>query len=73
MFILNQIPLRCSSSTSHGIDKDSGEIELESSDEFGYTSDTSIIQTTESLLSETEDTDQKVVYQTPSQVLDSAI
>ena len=53
---------RGSSSTSHGIDKDSREIELESSDEFGYTSDTPVIQTTESLLSKTEDTDQKVVH-----------
>ena len=48
---------RGSSSTSHGTDKDSREIEPESSNEFGYTSDTPIIQTTESLLSETKDTD----------------
>ena len=53
---------RGSSSTSHEADKDSGEIELESSDEFGYTSDTLVIQTIESLLSNTEDIDQKIVY-----------
>ena len=64
---------RGSSSTSHRTNKDSGEIEPKSLDEFGYTSDTPLIQTTKSLLSETEDTYQKVVYQTPSQVLDIAI
>ena len=64
---------RRSSSTSLGSDKDFGEIQSESSNEFGYTSDTPVIQTIESLLSKTKETDQKVVYQTPSQVLDSAI
>ena len=64
---------RDSSSTSHGTDKDSREIEPASSDDFAYNSDTLVIQTTESLLSETEDTDQKIAYQIPSQVLDSAI
>ena len=64
---------RGSSSTSHKTDKDSEEIEPNSSDEFNYNSDTPAIQTTKSLLFKTEDTDQKVVYQTPSQVLDSAI
>ena len=60
-----------SSSTSHKIDKDSGEVDLDSSDEFD--SDTPVVPTTELLLSETENIDQKLVYQTPSQVLDSAI
>ena len=60
-----------SSSTLHETNKDSGEVDLESSDEFN--SDTPAIPTTKSLLSETENTDEKVVYQTPSQVLDSAI
>ena len=60
-----------SSSTSHEIDKDSGEVDPDSSDEFD--SDTPAVLTTELLLSETENTDQKLVYQTPSQVLDSAI
>ena len=60
-----------SSSTSHEIDKDSGEVDLDSSDEFD--SDTPAVPTTELLLSETENTDQKLVYQTPSQVLDSDI
>ena len=60
-----------SSSTSHETDKDSGEVDPDSSDEFN--SDTPAIPTMEPLLSETENTDQKVVYQTPSQVLDSAI
>ena len=59
------------SSTSHETDKDSGEVDLDTSDEFD--SDTPVVPTTELLLSETEDTDQKLVYQTPSQVLDSAI
>ena len=59
------------SSTSHEIDKDSGEVDPDSSDEFD--SDTPAVPTTELLLSETENTDQKLVYQTPSQVLDSAI
>ena len=60
-----------SSSTSHETDKDSGEVDPDSSDEFN--SDTLAIPTTESLLFETENTDQKVVYHTPSQVLDLAI
>ena len=60
-----------SSSTSHETDKDSGEVDQDSSDEFD--SDTPAVSTTELLLSETENTDQKVVYQTPSQVLDLAI
>ena len=60
-----------SSSTSHETDKDSGEVDLDTSDEFD--SDTPVVPTTELLLSETEDTNQKLVYQTPSQVLDSAI
>ena len=64
---------RGSSFTSHETDKDSGEIDPGSSDEFAYNSDTPIIQTIESLLSETEDTYQKVVHETPSQVLKSAI
>ena len=64
---------RGSSSTSHNTDKDSGEIDPDSSNELNYNSNTPAIQTMESLFSETEDTDQKVVYQTPSQVLDSAI
>ena len=53
-----------SSSTSHEIDEDSGEVDLDSSDEFD--SDTPAIPTTELLLSEAENTDQKLVYQTPS-------
>ena len=44
-----------SSSTSHEIDKDSGEVDLDSSDEFD--SDTPAVPTTELLLSETENTD----------------
>ena len=60
-----------SSSTSHETDKDSGEVDLDSSDEFN--SDTPAIPTTESLLFEIEDTDRRVEYQTPNQVLDSAI
>ena len=60
-----------SSSTSHESDEDSGEVDLDSSDEFN--SDTPAVLTTELLLSEAENTDQKLVYQTPSQVLDSAI
>ena len=60
-----------SSSTSHETDKDSGEVDLHTSDEFD--SDTPVVPTTELLLSETENIDQKLVYQTPSQVLDSAI
>ena len=60
-----------SSSTSHETDKDFGEVDPDSSDEFD--SDTPAVPTTELLLSETENTDQKLVYQTPSQVLDSAI
>ena len=60
-----------SSSTSHEIDKDSREVDPDSFDEFD--SDTPAVPTTELLLSETENTDQKLVYQTPSQVLDSAI
>ena len=58
-----------SSSTSHETYKDSGEVDPDSSDEFD--SDTPAVPTTE--ISETENTDQKLVYQTPSQVLDSAI
>ena len=60
-----------SSSTSHEADKDSGEVDPDSSDEFD--SDTPTVPTTELLLSEAENTDQKLVYQTPSQVLDSII
>ena len=60
-----------SSTTSHETDKDSREVDLDSSDEFD--SDTPAVPTTELLLSETENNDQKLVYQTPSQVLDSAI
>ena len=51
---------RDSSSTSHKIDKDSGEVDPDSSDEFD--SDTPAVPTTELLLSETENTDQKLVY-----------
>ena len=60
-----------SSSISHEIDKDSREVDPDSSDEFD--SDTPAVPTTELLLSEIENTDLKLVYQTPSQVLDSAI
>ena len=60
-----------SSSTSHETDKDSGEVDPDSSDEFD--SDTPAVPTTEFLLFEIENIDQKLVYQTPSQVLDSAI
>ena len=60
-----------SSSTSHEIDKDSGEVDPDSSDDFD--SDTPVVPTTELLLSETENTDQELVYQIPSQVLDLAI
>ena len=49
-----------SSSISHETDKDSGEVDLDSSDEFN--SDTPAIPTTESLLSKTEDIDRKVEY-----------
>ena len=60
-----------SNSTSHETDKDSGEVDPDSSNEFD--SDILVVPTTELLLSETENIDQKLVYQTPSQVLDSAI
>ena len=60
-----------SSSTSHETDKDSGEVDPDSFDEFD--SNTPAVPTTELLLSETGNTNQKLVYQTPSQVLDLAI
>ena len=60
-----------SRSTSHETDKDFGEVDPDSSDEFD--SDTPAVPITELLLSEAENTNQKLVYQTPSQVLDSAI
>ena len=44
-----------SSSTSHEIDKDSREVDLDSFDEFD--SDTHVVPTTELLLSETKNTD----------------
>ena len=64
---------RDSSSNSRESDKESGDVKPESSDELGYISDTPIIHKIESLSSEFEETDQKVLYETPSQFLDSAI
>ena len=49
-----------SSSTSHEIDKDFGEVDPDSSDEFD--SDIPVVPTTELLLSETKNTDKKLVY-----------
>ena len=61
------------SSNSKKSDKEFGEVKLESSDDLGYISDTPIIYKTKSLSSKFEETDQKVLYETPSQFLDSAI
>ena len=62
-----------SSSNSRKSDKESGDVKPKSSNELGYISDTPIIHKTESLSSDFEETDQKVLYETPSQFLDSAI
>ena len=64
---------RGSSSTSREFDKDFGKVKLESSNKFGYTSDTSLIHKIESLSSEVEEIDQKNLYETPSKFLDLAI
>ena len=62
-----------SSSNSRESNRKFGEVKSESSDDFGYISDIPIIHKTESLSSEFEEIDQKVLYETPSRFLDSTI
>ena len=45
----------------------------EAFDEFGYTSDTPLFHKPKSLFSETKEIDQKTLFETPRQFLDSAI
>ena len=73
MFVLNQVLQEVLVLILENLIRNFGEDKLESSDDLGYTSNTPIIHKTKSLSSEFEETDQKVLYETSSQFLDSAI